>query len=160
MLFHASVLENIRHADPEAAEAAVMAASKTVGLHDFILSLPHGYHTQVGERGARLSAGQKQRIALARAVLKRPTILILDEALSGLDVTSEAEIREALEAFMQDRTVIVVTHRLSSLHLGDPVLILDGGRIAWQGRYGDEAVLPSGLRTALQDQGQKVEVKV
>ncbi len=159
VLFHASVLENIRHADPEVSEDAVRAASKTVGLHDFIVSLPHGYNTLVGERGARLSAGQKQRLALARAVLKRPTVLILDEALSGLDVTSEAEIREALETFMQDGTVIVVTHRLSSLHAGDPILIFDDGRIAWQGLYGDETVLPSGVQAVLQDEGQKGAVK-
>lgn len=142
VLFHASLLENICYANPDTSEEEAIAAAKTVGLHDFITSLPQGYATPVGERGARLSAGQKQRVALARAVLKRPTVLILDEALSGLDVTSERGIRRSLEAFMQDRTLILVTHRLSSLHEGDPVLVIDGGRVAWQGRYGDQVAFP------------------
>ena len=160
VLFHASLLENLRYANPEASEEEVSAAAKMVGLHDFVVSLPEGYHTPVGERGARLSAGQKQRVALARAVLKRPTVLVLDESLSGLDVASEAEIRRALEVFMQDRTFILVTHRLSSLRTGDPVLVVDGGRIAWQGRYGNGEALPAGVRTALAQQSQITAVKV
>lgn len=160
VLFHASLLENLRYANPDASEEEVIAAAKTVGLHDFIILLPQGYDTVVGERGARLSAGQKQRVALARAVLKRPTVLVLDESLSGLDVASESEIRQALETFMQDRTIILVTHRLSSLRKGDPVLVIEGGRIAWHGRYGDADALPAGVRTTLSQQSQITAAKV
>ena len=93
-LFHASIEENLRYAKPTATRAEVVSAAKIVGLDDFVAVLPEGYETLVGERGTRLSAGQKQRIALARAVLKQPQILVLDEALSGLDTASEASLRE------------------------------------------------------------------
>jgi len=150
-LFHASLAENLRYASPEASLQEVTAAAKAVGLHEFIASLPQGYDTVVGERGARLSAGQKQRIALARAVLKRPQILVLDEALSGLDMVSEAGVREALDALMAGRTTITVTHRLSSLREDDAVIVLDKGRVVWEGRYGELAALPAGMRATLRE---------
>jgi ABC-type multidrug transport system fused ATPase/permease subunit len=136
-LFHASLLENLRYANPEASHEAVVTAAKTVGLHEFIVALPQGYDTLVGERGARLSTGQKQRIALARAVLKQPRILVLDEALSGLDIASEAQVRAALEALMAGKTTLLITHRVSSLRQEDALVVLDHGRIVWQGRYGE-----------------------
>ena len=141
-LFHASVLENVTYANPEATREEVVAAAQAVGLHEFVATLPSGYDTVVGERGSRLSAGQRQRIALARAILKRPTILILDEALSGLDVESEALVRDALAVLMQGRTTLVVTHRLTSLHPHDHVVVLKNGQVEWQGTYAALAQTP------------------
>jgi len=151
VLFHASLAENLRYANPEASLEEVVTAAKAVGLHEFIISLPQRYDTLVGERGARLSAGQKQRIALARAVLKKPKILVLDEALSGLDVVSEAEVREALDALMAGRTTIVVTHRLSSLRGDDAMIVLDAGRVVWEGRYGNLASFPGEMGAKLRE---------
>lgn len=150
-LFHASLIENIRYASPQASEQEVIAAAQAVGFHDFIQSLPQKYETVVGERGAQLSAGQKQRIALARAVLKQPKVLVLDEALSGLDVDSETRIREALAIALPGTTTIVVTHRLSSLRETDRVVILDGGRAVWEGWYKDHATVPSELRVRMRE---------
>ena len=129
----------------------MIAAAQAVGLHEFIVSLPQGYDTVVGERGAQLSAGQKQRIALARAVLKQPQVLVLDEALSGLDVDSETRVREALAIALPGTTTIVVTHRLSSLRETDRVVILDGGRAVWYGWYKDHATVPSELRVRMRE---------
>jgi ATP-binding cassette subfamily B protein len=151
VLFHTSLIENLRYANPEASVEEVIAAATAVGLHEFIISLSQGYDTLVGERGARLSAGQKQRIALARAALKKPKILVLDEALSGLDVVSEAEVRQALDTLMAGRTTIVVTHRLSSLRGDDAVIVLDAGRVVWTGRYGDLASFPGEMRARLRE---------
>ena len=148
-LFHASLFENLQYASPEALPEEIFAAARTVGLHDFVASLPQGYETVVGERGARLSAGQKQRIALARAILRRPKILVLDEALSGLDVASEVSIRDALNTLMKGRTTIMVTHRFSSLREDDAVIVLDQGRVVWAGQYRDLATSPGEVRAAL-----------
>ena len=111
-------------------------------MHDFISSLPDGYDNPVGEHGATLSDGQRQRISIARALLKDPKILVLDEALSALDVVSEGEIRAAVERSLPGSTVIMITHRLSSIRQDDQVIVLDGGRVSWSGRYGDH---PDGL---------------
>ncbi|HXG22800.1 MAG TPA: ABC transporter ATP-binding protein [Methylomirabilota bacterium] len=151
VLFHASILENVRYASPTAPLEAVIAASRLVGLHEFITTLPQGYDTVVGERGARLSTGQKQRLALARAVLKQSGILIVDEALSGLDAASEAQVRAALDTLMQNKTILFVTHRVSSLRDDDPVIVLDHGRVAWRGRYGALPSSATGIYTALKE---------
>jgi ATP-binding cassette subfamily B protein len=143
VLFHASLLENLRYASPEASLETVINAAKTVGLHEYIAALPQGYDTVVGERGARLSTGQKQRLALARALLKRPRVLVLDEALSGLDVASELQLRTAFAAFMLEGATLVVTHRVSSLRRDDSVIVLEQGRIVWSGVYG---ALPSAAK--------------
>jgi ABC-type multidrug transport system fused ATPase/permease subunit len=150
-LFHASLIENIRYASPQASEQEVSVAAQTVGLHDFIQSLPQKYETVVGDRGAQLSAGQKQRIALARAVLRQPKVLVLDEALSGLDVESETRVRGALAMVLPGTTTLVVTHRLSSLRETDRVVILDGGRAVWEGWYKDHATVPGELRVRMQE---------
>jgi ABC-type multidrug transport system fused ATPase/permease subunit len=150
-LFHTSLAENIRYANPAASEREVAHAAQVVGLHDFIQSLPQQYETIVGERGAHLSAGQKQRIALARAVLRIPKVLVLDEALSGLDVESETTMREALTIALPETTALVITHRLSSLREADRVVILDGGRVVWDGWYKDQAMVPSELRIRMQE---------
>jgi ABC-type multidrug transport system fused ATPase/permease subunit len=136
-VFHAPMIENLRYACPDASQEQVIAAARAVGLHDFISSLPHGYETPVGEHGATLSDGQRQRISIARALLKDPKVLVLDEALSALDVVSEAEIRAAVERALPGRTVIMITHRLSSIRQEDQVMVLDQGRVLWSGRYGD-----------------------
>lgn len=150
-LFHASLAENVRYASPQASQDEIEAAARAVGLHEFIAALPQGYDTLVGERGARLSAGQKQRIALARAVLKRPKVLVLDEALSGLDVESETSVREALDTLMAGRTMLMVTHRLSSLRPDDAVLVLDKGQVAWEGQYKELMALPAEMRARLRE---------
>jgi ABC-type multidrug transport system fused ATPase/permease subunit len=150
-LFHTSLAENIRYANPTASEYEVVHAAQVVGLHEFIQSLPQQYETLAGERGAQLSAGQKQRIALARAVLRAPTVLVLDEALSGLDVESETTMREALTIALPATTALVITHRLSSLRETDRVVILDGGRVVWDGWYKDHATVPSELRVWMQE---------
>lgn len=136
-VFHAPMIENLRYACPDAPLEQVIAAARAVGLHDFISSLPDGYDNPVGEHGATLSDGQRQRISIARALLKDPKILVLDEALSALDVGSEAEIRAAVERALPGRTVIMITHRLSSIRQDDQVMVLDQGRVLWSGRYGD-----------------------
>jgi ATP-binding cassette subfamily B protein len=141
-VFHAPMIENLRYACPEASPEQVIAAARAAGLHDFIGSLPDGYNNPVGEHGATLSDGQRQRISIARALLKDPKILVLDEALSALDVASEAEIRAAVERALPGRTVIMITHRVSSIRPDDQVMVLDQGRMLWSGRYGDH---PDGL---------------
>ncbi len=141
-VFHAPMIENLRYACPEAPLEQVIAAARAAGLHDFISSLPDGYHNPVGEHGATLSDGQRQRISIARALLKDPKILVLDEALSALDVASEAEIRAAVERALPGRTVIMITHRVSSIRPDDQVMVLGSGRVLWSGRYGDH---PDGL---------------
>jgi ATP-binding cassette, subfamily B, bacterial len=141
-VFHAPMIENLRYACPEASPEQVIAAARAAGLHDFIGSLPDGYNNPVGEHGATLSDGQRQRISIARALLKDPKILVLDEALSALDVASEAEIRAAVERALPGRTVIMITHRVSSIRPDDQLMVLDQGRVLWSGRYGDH---PDGL---------------
>jgi ATP-binding cassette subfamily B protein len=162
-LFHASIEENLRYAKPAATRDEIFAAAQTVGLHGFVTSLPQGYETVVGERGARLSAGQKQRMALARAVLKNPRILVLDEALSGLDIGSEVEIRRALQTLMKGKTTITVTHRLSSLEHEDRVLVLDRGRVTGDGRYGDLLTKATDVRIKLgewEQEERRTDVRV
>jgi ATP-binding cassette, subfamily B, bacterial len=141
-VFHAPMIENLRYACPDASLEQVIAAARAAGLHDFINSLPGGYNNPVGEHGATLSDGQRQRISIARALLKDPKILVLDEALSALDVASEAEIRAAVEQALPGRTVIMITHRVSSIRQDDQVMVLERGRVLWSGRYADH---PDGL---------------
>jgi ATP-binding cassette, subfamily B, bacterial len=136
-LFHTTIMENLLYARPGASEAEVVAAARAANIHDFIASLPAGYQTVVGERGYRLSGGEKQRLAIARAVLKDPRILILDEATSALDSTSEALIQEALTPLMLGRTSIVIAHRLSTILSADVILVLDHGRLVEQGRHAE-----------------------
>jgi ATP-binding cassette, subfamily B, bacterial len=141
-VFHAPMIENLRYACPDASLEQVIAAARAAGLHDLISSLPGGYNNPVGEHGATLSDGQRQRISIARALLKDPKILVLDEALSALDVASEAEIRAAVEQALPGRTVIMITHRVSSIRQDDQVMVLERGRVLWSGRYADH---PDGL---------------
>jgi ATP-binding cassette subfamily B protein len=128
-LFHRSVMENIRYGRPDASDADVLLAAAFAKCSDFIEALPDGFDTLVGERGVKLSGGQRQRIAIARAFLKDAPILLLDEATSALDIDSEEAIREALGRLMQDRTVIAIAHRLSTLRSFDRIVVLQEGRL-------------------------------
>ena len=132
-LFSASIRDNIALGMPDAPHEAVEAAARAAEAHDFILELPHGYETVVGERGITLSGGQRQRIAIARALLIDPRILILDDATASVDATTEARIRAGLREVMRGRTTIIIAHRLSTIALADEVVVLDHGRIAARG---------------------------
>ncbi len=132
-LFSTSIRDNIALGMPDAPIEAVEAAARAAQAHDFILELPHGYDTVVGERGITLSGGQRQRIAIARALLIDPRILILDDATASVDATTEARIRAGLRAVMEERTTIIIAHRLSTIALADEIVVLDDGRIAARG---------------------------
>ena len=136
-LFHGTVEDNLRMGKPDASKDALESAARAANAHDFIANLPQGYATVVGERGVRLSAGQRQRIAIARAVLRDAPILVLDEALSSVDAENEAVIQEALERLMVGRTTLIFAHRLSSVIDADRILVLDGGSIAESGRHAE-----------------------
>jgi len=136
-LFHASIADNLRYARPEATDAELVAAATAANLHDFVTGLPEGYDTVVGERGHRLSGGEKQRVAIARVILKDPRILILDEATSNLDTVSEQLIQAALRPLFAGRTSIVIAHRLSTVLAADRILVLDGGRLVEQGSHAE-----------------------
>ena len=137
-LFHRSLIENIRYARPEASDAEVREAAAAARC-DFIDQLPQGLDTIVGDRGARLSGGQRQRIALARAFLKDAPLLLLDEATSALDGRSEEDIREALARLMQNRTVIAIAHRITTVRQFDRILVVGGGRVLQDGSPSDLA---------------------
>ncbi|MBQ2976905.1 MAG: ABC transporter ATP-binding protein [Clostridia bacterium] len=134
-LFNGTIRENLRYAKEEATEEELIAACKAASIHDFIIAQPDGYDTQVGNRGLKLSGGEKQRISIARVILKNPAILILDEATSALDSISESAIQDALEGLMKDRTSIVIAHRLSTIMAADKILALSDGVIAQSGRH-------------------------
>ncbi len=136
-LFHDTIKMNLLYAREDATQAEIESASKAANIHDFIMGLPNGYNTVVGERGYRLSGGEKQRLALARVILKDPRILVLDEATSSLDSQSEALIQEALKTVMQGRTSIVIAHRLSTILSADVILVVDRGQIVERGTHGE-----------------------
>ncbi|GAB4439773.1 MAG: hypothetical protein Kow0031_21660 [Anaerolineae bacterium] len=133
-LFHDTIRANLLYARPNASDAEIEAACAAANIHHFITSLPDRYDTVVGERGYRLSGGEKQRIAIARVILKDPRLLVLDEATSSLDSQSEALIQEALERIMRQRTSLVIAHRLSTILAADVILVMDQGRLVEQGR--------------------------
>ncbi len=134
-LFNASIRENILYGRLDATEEEVIAAAKRANIHDYIMSLEHGYETQIGERGVRLSGGQKQRLSIARVFLKNPPILILDEATSALDNATEILIQQALDELCRGRTTIVVAHRLSTIKNADEIAVITNGSIAEQGTH-------------------------
>ena len=136
-LFSASIRDNIAFGMPDAPHDAVEAAARAAQAHDFILELPQGYDTVVGERGITLSGGQRQRIAIARALLIDPRILVLDDATASVDATTEARIRAGLQEVMRDRTTIIIAHRLSTIALADEIVVLDHGRVAARGTQSD-----------------------
>jgi ABC-type multidrug transport system fused ATPase/permease subunit len=134
-LFSASVAENIAYARPEASIEEIEAAARRAQAHDFISRLPQGYETQIGERGLTVSGGQRQRIAIARALLANPRVLVLDDATSSVDASTEQSIKLALAEAMAGRTTFVIAHRLSTIALADEIVVLDGGRIVAQGDH-------------------------
>jgi ATP-binding cassette subfamily B protein len=136
-LFHATVRENLRFAKPDATDSEVAAAADAAQIHDLIAGLPEGYDTVVGERGYRFSGGEKQRIAIARTILRNPPILVLDEATSSLDTETERQVQAALDQLTEGRTTIAIAHRLSTVQNADQIVVLDGGRIVEQGTHAE-----------------------
>jgi ATP-binding cassette subfamily B protein len=136
-LLHASVAENLRFAKPDATDEELVAAAKIAQIHDHLMSLPDGYGTVVGERGYRFSGGEKQRLAIARAVLRDPPILVLDEATSALDTQTEQAMQEAIDAASAGRTTITIAHRLSTIRDADEIIVLDSGEIAERGTHAE-----------------------
>ncbi len=137
VLFNDTILYNIRYGRPDASEAEIKAAARTAQIGGFIEALPDGYQTEVGERGLKLSGGEKQRVAIARTVLKAPPILILDEATSALDIHTEREIQAALDRVSRNRTTLVIAHRLSTIVNADEIIVLDDGAIVERGTHGE-----------------------
>jgi ATP-binding cassette subfamily B protein len=137
MLFSTTIEDNIRYGRPDAEIEEIEAAARRANAHDFVVAMPDGYQTEVGERGVQLSGGQKQRVAIARAILKDPPLLILDEATSALDAESEALVQEALGRLMANRTSLVIAHRLSTVRNADKVVVLEGGRIIETGNHAE-----------------------
>lgn len=132
-IFSGTISENIAYGRLDATEAEIITAAKQANAHDFILRLPFGYDTHIGDRGVKLSGGQRQRIALARAIIRNPDILILDEATNALDTISEQFIQETLKTVGGDRTVIIIAHRLSTIEQADQIIVLDQGKIVEKG---------------------------
>ncbi|MBR5231388.1 MAG: ABC transporter ATP-binding protein [Clostridia bacterium] len=149
-LFNGTIRDNLLYAKPNATDEELIAACKAASIHDFIIEQPDGYNTQVGNRGLKLSGGEKQRISIARVILKNPAILLLDEATSALDSISESAIQDALEMLMQDRTSIVIAHRLSTIMAADKILALSDGVIAQCGTH-DELIEQGGVYRTLYD---------
>ena len=135
VLFSGTIYDNIRQGRADATEDEIIAAAQAAQAHDFITALPEGYATDLGQRGVNLSGGQKQRIAIARALVRQPAILILDDSTSAVDVETESEIQQALDDLMQGHTSFVVAQRISTVLKADKILVLDDGRIVAEGTH-------------------------
>jgi ATP-binding cassette subfamily B protein len=148
VLFNDTVGYNIGYGRADATQAETEKAAKAASIHDFIMRLPQGYATRVGERGLKLSGGEKQRVAIARTLLKDPPVLVLDEATSALDSRTETEIQAVLRNISRKRTTLVVAHRLSTVVDADEIIVLDQGRVVERGRHAD-LVRADGLYAAM-----------
>ncbi|MXM64291.1 ATP-binding cassette domain-containing protein [Streptomyces sp. HUCO-GS316] len=155
-LFHASVAENLRFAKPDATDEELRAAAEAAQIHDHIASLPDGYDTVVGERGHRFSGGEKQRLAIARTILRDPPVLILDEATSALDTRTEAAVQEAIDALSANRTTLTIAHRLSTVRGADQIVVLDSGRAVERGAH-EELMELDGRYAALVHRDARLE---
>ncbi|GGQ72166.1 ABC transporter ATP-binding protein [Streptomyces flaveolus] len=155
-LFHASVAENLRFAKPDATDEELEAAARAAQIHDHIAALPDGYDTVVGERGHRFSGGEKQRLAIARTILRDPPVLVLDEATSALDTRTEAAVQDAIDALSANRTTITIAHRLSTVRGADRIVVLDAGRLAEQGTH-EELLALDGRYAALVRRDARLE---
>lgn len=156
VLFNESIYYNIAYGRPDASEAEILTAAKAAHIHDFVQSLPDQYETQVGERGLKLSGGEKQRIAIARAILKNPLILIFDEATSALDSRTEKNIQNELKQLSKNRTTLIIAHRLSTIIDADQILVMDKGRIVEQGNH-QQLLLVKGIYAQLWEIQQREE---
>ena len=141
MLFNDTIRYNIAYGRPGASQDEIERAARMAQIHDFVVSLPEGYATRVGERGLKLSGGEKQRVAIARTILKDPRVLILDEATSALDTRTEQDIQAALRAVARNRTTLVIAHRLSTVVDADQILVLADGRVVERGTHAELLVL-------------------
>jgi ATP-binding cassette subfamily B protein len=155
VLFNDTVYYNIAYGNPDAPREAVEAAAKAAKIHDFIMSLPDGYEAKVGERGLKLSGGEKQRVGIARTLLKNPPILVLDEATSALDTQTERDIQDSLQLMGQGRSVITIAHRLSTIADSDRILVLEDGLVGEEGTH--EQLLALGGRYAAMWERQSAE---
>jgi ATP-binding cassette subfamily B protein len=156
VLFNDTILYNIRYGRPDATDEEVREAARMAQIDAFIARLPEGYRTMVGERGLKLSGGEKQRVAIARTILKAPPILLLDEATSALDSHTEKEIQDALDRVSRGRTTVVIAHRLSTIVGADNILVLDAGRLVEQGTHG-ELLAKGGLYASLWNRQRQAE---
>ncbi len=143
-LFEDTIANNIRFGRPEASMEDVIAAAKKACCHDFIMGLPDGYETVVGEGGATLSGGEKQRIAIARAIMKNAPIIILDEATANVDPENEKELTQAIENLTKEKTIIMIAHRLKTVRHADQIVVIDKGKIVQQGKH-DELMEQDGI---------------
>ena len=150
ILFNDTFFNNISFGKPNATREEVEQAARIANAHDFIMETPEGYDSSIGERGSKLSGGQRQRLSIARAVLKNPPILILDEATSSLDSENERMVQDALDRLLSERTSVVIAHRLSTIVKADQIVVLDQGRIVEQGRH-EELIALGGQYRHLHD---------
>ena len=156
-LFNGTILENLVYAKPDATMAEVEEACRKANIHDFIVSQEKGYHTEVGNRGLKLSGGEKQRISIARVLLKDPAVMIFDEATASLDSISEKAIQDAIDPLITSRTSILIAHRLSTILAADEILVIKDGEIVEQGKHKDLVGL-GGVYTELYNTQFKIEI--
>jgi ATP-binding cassette subfamily B protein len=157
-LFHGSIMENIRYGNVEASPEEIIGAAKAANAHDFVVKLPQGYDTVVGERGQNLSGGERQRVSIARAILHDPRILILDEATSAVDTETERKIQEAMDRLVAGRTVFAIAHRLSTLHKASRLFVMKDGRLAEAGTHEELLSQPDSIYARLH--GLQMELQV
>ena len=159
-LFEDTIANNIRFGLPEASMDRVIEAAKKARCHDFIMSLPDGYDTVIGEGGASLSGGEKQRISIARAIMKDSPIIILDEATANVDPENEAELTQAIEELTKQKTIIMIAHRLKTVEHADRIIVIDGGKIVQQGRHSELMQQQGIYRTFVEDRQKAVSWKL